>query len=324
MAESLNNKPLVSVIIPCYNTEKYVESAVRSIMSQTYKNLEIIVTDDCSTDNTFSILEKLADEDNRIKLFKNETNLKIVKTLNKMVQLANGKYIARMDADDISLPERIEKQVEFLEKNSDIAFCGTNAWHINENGKKIGKSVLPINSDDVRKLLPFFSTFYHPTVMFRKSLCSTNLYSSDFLYVEDYELWCRLIFNEKLKATNLKDNLLNYRMFSNQTSKLHAKEQIKSSMKIFDTYPIIEKENLLCHKNIFFSHATPCYNEKEILKYYYKLLCGIKNSDIALNKFVFHIYNCYSTTYFFSWVLHFRFCSVLVKIICEKLIRRTR
>ena len=105
MAENTKNNPLVSVIIPCYNAEKYVESAIRSIMNQTYKNLEIIITDDCSTDDTLEILQKLAKEDSRIKLYKNETNLKIVKTLNNMISQANGKYIARMDADDISLLE---------------------------------------------------------------------------------------------------------------------------------------------------------------------------------------------------------------------------
>ena len=111
------NKPLVSVIIPCYNAEKYVEEAIRSIMTQTYSNLEIIVTDDCSSDNTLMILETLAAEDSRIKVIKNEKNLKIVKSLNNMIEVAQGKYIARMDADDISLPERIEKQVSFLDSS---------------------------------------------------------------------------------------------------------------------------------------------------------------------------------------------------------------
>lgn len=166
----MSSKPLVSVTIPCYNAEKYVESAVCSIMNQTYKNLEIIITDDCSTDKTFEILQRLAKEDSRIKLYKNETNLKIVKTLNNMIFQANGKYIARMDADDVSLPERIEKQVLFLEQNSDFSFCGTNAYHIDENGKTIDKSVLPETFEDNKFFLKFYSTFYHPTVMIRSDV----------------------------------------------------------------------------------------------------------------------------------------------------------
>ncbi len=122
-------QPLVSVIIPCYNAEKYVEQAVRSIMNQTYKNLEILITDDCSTDASFAILQKLAEEDARIKLFRNTENQKIVRTLNALVERATGKYMARMDADDISLAKRFERQAAFLEANPDIAICGTNAWH---------------------------------------------------------------------------------------------------------------------------------------------------------------------------------------------------
>ena len=119
------NNPLVSVIIPCYNAEKYVEEAVRSIMTQRYKNIEILVTEDCSTDNTLKILKNLEKEDSRIKVIQNKKNLKIVKSLNNMINIAQGKYIARMDADDISLPERIEKQVRFMEENPDeLAMLG--------------------------------------------------------------------------------------------------------------------------------------------------------------------------------------------------------
>ena len=145
----IEKNPLVSVIIPCYNAEKYVESSIRSIMSQTYRNLEIIITDDCSTDGTFEILQKLVKEDSRIKLYKNEINLKIVKTLNNMIEVSLGKYIARMDADDISLPKRIEKQVAFLEQNTDISFLGTNAVLIDEKNFVIGKSHLPLSPNDI-------------------------------------------------------------------------------------------------------------------------------------------------------------------------------
>lgn len=113
-----NNGILVSVIMSVYNSEKYVEEFVRSIMKHSYSNLEVLIADDCSTDNSYEILLKLA------------------KTLNKLIKLAKGKYIARMDSDDIALPERIEKQVYFLENNYDIDFCGTNAFWINEKNKK--------------------------------------------------------------------------------------------------------------------------------------------------------------------------------------------
>ena len=176
-----NSQPLVSVIIPVYNAEKYVEQAVRSILNQTYQNLEILITDDCSADGSFAILQKLAEEDARIKLFRNEHNQKIVCTLNALVERATGKYIARMDADDISLAKRIEKQVAFLEANPCIAICGTNAWHIDEKGKRTKKTCLPLTAEDNQFFLQFYSTFYHPTVMFRSQVYKQNLYSQDFL-----------------------------------------------------------------------------------------------------------------------------------------------
>ena len=195
--------PLVSVIIPCYNAEKYVELAVRSIMNQTYKNLEILCCDDCSTDVTFLILQKLADEDSRIKLIKNETNQKIVKTLNKLIALANGKYIARMDADDISLPKRIEEQVKVLEKNNNrIVMCGCNVIHIDESGRKIAKTILPVTKKQIQVMKSFRTPFYHPSVMIKAAVLKQYKYLREFQYAEDYELWLRILHN--YEAVNLR------------------------------------------------------------------------------------------------------------------------
>ncbi len=245
-----NSQPLVSVIIPVYNAEKYVEQAVRSIMNQTYQNLEILITDDCSTDGSFAILQKLAEEDARIKLFRNEYNQKIVRTLNALVERAAGKYIARMDADDISASKRIEKQVAFLEANPDIAICGTNAWHIDEKGKRKGKSTLPLCYEDCKSFAKFFSPFYHPTVMAKTEVLKVNTYSSSFLYAEDYELWIRLIFSQNYKCANLKERVFEYRIFNNQTSRINIEKQIDSVKNIFTEYRLVREINE--HLNIFF------------------------------------------------------------------------
>ena len=194
----MQDKPLVSVVIPCYNAEKYVEMAIRSIMNQTYTNLEILIIDDCSKDSTYEILENLAKYDKRIILEKNEQNLKIVKTLNKLVLKANGKYIARMDADDISAPNRIEKQVNFLESNKDYGICGTNAWRIDCNNRMIGKSLLPTEDNEIKIVSDFFCVFYHPSVMIRSELYKKNLYREEYLYAEDMELWQRIFKNNRL------------------------------------------------------------------------------------------------------------------------------
>lgn len=205
----MTNSPLVSVIIPCYNTERFVESSVRSIMEQTYTNLEILVTDDCSTDGTFLILQRLAAEDLRIRLFRNEENLKIVKTLNNMVSAASGKYIARMDADDISLPTRIERQVEFLEDNPDYGICGTRTWIINEKDKRINKSRIPMTNADIQIFKNYDSPFFHPSVVVRADIIKKHFYNLEYQFCEDFELWQRILKNTK--GTNLSERLFLYR-----------------------------------------------------------------------------------------------------------------
>lgn len=276
--------PLVSVIIPCYNSEKYVEQAVRSIMVQTYKNLEILITDDCSTDGSFAILQKLAKEDSRIKLFTNEHNQKIVRTLNALVERANGKYIARMDADDISLPKRIEKQVCFMEAHPDIAICGTNAWHINEKGKSIGKSTLPNKIDDCRFFLKYFSTLYHPTLLILAAVLKQNLYSEYFCYAEDYELWIRLAYQHGLKLMNLQEKLFLYRLSDTQSSFTHHEKQINSVAKIFTTYNLLEEKSLQTHLNIFFTFKSSNLADEKI--YISKVLHEIKHTPFHLQRLV--------------------------------------
>lgn len=313
------NNPLVSVIIPCYNASKYVEQAVRSIMEQTYKNIEILVADDCSTDKTLEILERLSLDDSRIVVVRNEENLKIVKTLNKLVELATGKYIARMDADDISLPTRIQEQVSFLEKTPDYVMCGTNAFHIDEDDVEIGHSSLPLSYDENRFYLAYYSTFYHPTIMIRADIYKQNLYSDEFLYAEDYELWCRLIFQSRIKAVNLEKKLFKYRLFNFQSSNVHHQEQIESSSKIFDLYEIVKKEYCEFHKNIFFIHKRDSIKNKEFLyiKNQYKKLCKEKYlySYECLYKLFYHVYKCYSKKKLFPFLLKPKGVVTLFKIL---------
>ena len=113
--------PDISVIMSVYNGEAYLTEAVESIINQTFKNWELIVINDCSTDSTAEILSSFALKDKRIKVYTNEVNLKLPSSLNKAISLSSGKYVARMDADDICLPERLEKQFKFMEENRDVA-----------------------------------------------------------------------------------------------------------------------------------------------------------------------------------------------------------
>lgn len=238
----MNQEKLVSVVIPCYNCEKFVKDAIYSICNQTYKNLEILIADDCSTDSTYTILENIAKKDTRIKLYHNTENMKIVKTLNFLIENASGDYIARMDADDISAPERIKEQVDFLDNNSDYGICGTNAWHINAENKIIGKSLLPENSTEIQLAYNFYCVFYHPSVMIRSSLYKVNRYKEEYLYAEDFELWKRLLI--LTKGTNLSEKLLYYRVLrtsiSNSSQTSNIQKQITTTLCTINDFSILK------------------------------------------------------------------------------------
>lgn len=197
--KKLQNK-LVSVIIPVYNVEKYVEDAIASIQNQTYNNLEIIVIDDGSIDNTYNIVEKLAKDDNRIKLYKNENNLKIVKTLNRALSLANGEYIARMDGDDISAPDRIEKKVRYLGENKEFDLVGCSMKAIDIYGNEIGQTVHYSNQNLLLECLECASHIW----VARKSLYDKLYGYREISGVEDYDFLLRMT-SAGFKYTNLED-----------------------------------------------------------------------------------------------------------------------
>ena len=192
---------LVSVIIPVYNVEKFVEQAIVSIIKQTYKNLEIIVIDDGSSDATYQIVADLAIQDPRIKLYKNERNLKIVKTLNRALSLAQGEYIARMDGDDISALDRIEKQVAFLESNPDYDLVGCSLILIDENGMEIGRLIKLSDQELLMKLIKYGPLVAHIWVAKQNVYTKLNGYR-ELSGAEDYDFLLRMT-SAKLKYTNL-------------------------------------------------------------------------------------------------------------------------
>jgi glycosyltransferase involved in cell wall biosynthesis len=228
------DKPLVSVLIPCYNVEIYVEESVNSILNQTYTNMEIITINDCSTDNTGNILEQLAQKDKRIKVVHNPQNLKLIETLNKGIELANGEYIARMDADDISLPTRIEKEVNFLKANKDHDIVSTLFYAFRtENPSKRDLHHSPLHDSELHAYILFKSGICHPAVMIRRRVF-TELglrFESEYLHVEDYALWSKAIY--KTKIANINEPLLLYRVHKYQVSSLNEDLQRDNKKKVF-------------------------------------------------------------------------------------------
>ncbi|GAB6007522.1 glycosyltransferase family 2 protein [Dysgonomonas reticulitermitis] len=246
----------VSILMPVYNAEQYLAQAIDSILNQTFKDWELIIINDGSTDSSETIISRY--KDNRIYYYKNPENLKLIKTLNKGIDYCHGKYIARMDADDFSFPERLEYQVEFLDNNHDYVMCGTNAIVIDGNFNKTGK-IRNLPDDNLLQVNLLFSPpFIHPSVMIRREVLQKNRYDEDYKHVEDYELWCRVA--RQGKVANLQKDLLAYRWHDTNVSVLNNQLQeemkdriIREQLKRLDIEPT--DEELYCHKITFRLYA---------------------------------------------------------------------
>lgn len=206
-----NKKPLVSVIMGVHNEEKFIEKSIESLQKQTYPEIETIIIDDKSQDHTPEILQKHAEKDPRIKVTRNQKNQGLTRSLNKGIKKAKGKYIARIDAGDRALPERIEKQVEHMEKNPETSILGTSAHWINEKGEKIGKWEVPekINAEKVYEK----GGLIHPSLLIRKKLFEEiGLYDPEYYVSQDYELYLRALSQRKIiKNLGEKLNEIMYR-----------------------------------------------------------------------------------------------------------------
>lgn len=208
---SLNKQPKVSIIMGIYNCESTLKESIDSIIAQTYTNWELIMCDDCSNDNTFNVAKEYAEKyPDKIKLIKNEKNLTLGPTLNRCIELVEGKYIARQDGDDVSTPDRLQKQIEFLEKNKEFDLVSTAMSIFDEHGQY---GVRKLKSEPNGKDLMKGSVFAHATVVIKTDVMRyLNGYSSDIKkkQVEDYDLWFRF-FEHKYRGYCLEDVLYKVR-----------------------------------------------------------------------------------------------------------------
>lgn len=188
---NMRRDPKVTVLMSVYNGERYLNEAVDSILSQTFTDFEFLIIDDASTDRTPEILRGY--DDPRIRIVTNEENLGLTKSLNKGLALARGEYIARMDADDISAPERLEKQVSFLERNTDIGVLGTNVQYVDDFGNPLQILKWPSCDSLIKWRLCFMNPLAHPSILIRRKLL-TNIggYNEEITFAQDYDLWGRL------------------------------------------------------------------------------------------------------------------------------------
>jgi len=205
---------LVSVVLPVYNGEKYLTEAINSILCQTYSYFELVVIIDGSKDNSLAVAESF--QDARIKIFVNEVNLGLVGALNRGLDNCNGEFIARMDQDDISLPDRLSKQVYFLERNADIDIVGSMARSF---GFENSIRETPRTDQEIKIQLYFQNPFCHPSVLMRASIFENKdkRYSPDFKDIEDWALWHDLSLHGH-KMANIPEVLLKYRISGQSTT----------------------------------------------------------------------------------------------------------
>lgn len=201
--------PLVSVVMPVYNGERFLKSAVDSVLAQTFPDIELIIVDDGSTDGSYQIA--MAYSDPRVRVRRHERNLGIVEALNGGIKESLGQYICRMDADDVAVAKRIELQVRYMEKNTYLAVVGANVILIDEDGAETGLMRYALASKEIKKTIFHHNPFAHGATMIRKSVLKTcGLYDRRFLHNEDYDLWLRIA--AQYEVANLPDFLLKRRV----------------------------------------------------------------------------------------------------------------
>lgn len=214
--------PLVTVLMPVYNGEKYLAEAIDSILQQTLSDFVLLIIEGGSKDNSLKIIQEYQDPRIRI-IHQDKEKPGVSAAANQGFENAKGKYIARMDCDDVSHPERLQKQVNFMDANSDVGVCGT--WIIKQNEGKLGKVIkFPLTFDEIRATLFYVTPFAQPSVMIRRSMLQENnlLYSTEFIYGEDFDLWIRC--SEYFQLANLPEVLLTYRIRPTSLSRSKKKE----------------------------------------------------------------------------------------------------
>jgi len=223
-----NSKPEISVIMSSYNNEETILDAINSILVQSYKNIELVVVNDGSIDATENKLTNVSDS--RLVIIKNKNNIGLTRSLNKALSIAKGRFIARQDADDVSMPERLEKQYQYMLSNPEVAFLGTGRLTLSSTGAPLSTKLLP-QRPGYGELLKN-NCFVHGSVMIRREvLDQVGHYNETFKYTQDYELWLRIF--QRFKGQNLQEALYGVRRhFKRATVSNHNQAQLFRALAI--------------------------------------------------------------------------------------------
>ncbi|PWA06139.1 glycosyltransferase family 2 protein [Flavobacterium psychrotolerans] len=306
--------PEISVIMPAYNAENHLSEAIESIINQTYKHFELIILNDKSTDNSLAIIRKYLAKDPRIILVDKLQNSGPANLRNEGFIMAKGEFIALMDADDIALPTRFEKQVTILKNNPEIGVCGT--WFTFFGAKKNKVIRHSEHHDDIKISFLHSCGIGNPTVMLRKEALQGLQFNDDYVPVEDYDLWSRLL--PKTKFYNIQESLLNYRQHGTNISKTKIENVNRSVRKVkinqmsafgieptdskIDSYlnvvsvkkglrteeiiKAIESSKFLLSQNKKLGNFNPERIEKQITKNLIRTIRNAKNNNFSFYKYL--------------------------------------
>lgn len=276
--------PRISVLMTAYNSEKYIGAAIESILNQTFSDFEFIIINDGSTDNTPKIIKEYAKKDKRIKFIDNKVNQGLIAVLNQGIDLCQCEYIARMDSDDISLEQRFEKQIKYMDEHPECGVLGTS---IKIFGPSIKKDRFYKYPKQV-KLLDFVlygNQVAHPTTMIRRSLLINNnlRYNPQYKHAEDFALWAEIVRYTEIH--NLQEILFNYRWYGNNVSVIHNKEQKECAEKITkDILESISSSKQYIHELLKLNCET---NERF---YLFGFLPFIRRKQYAITKTKYYLF----------------------------------
>jgi len=290
--------PKITVVMPVYNSEKYLDIAIESILNQTFTNFEFVIVDDASTDSSVEIINSYQDQ--RIKLIKNNVNLGIPISRNKCLQESSGEYIAVLDSDDYAYPSRLAEQLEFMENNPDFGMVGSWVELMDENGDLTGEVW---NEEEPDQKIPcrllFHNYFAHSAVFLRRSALDAvkingEFYRKDYPNAQDYDLWVRI--SRKFKVWNFPKVLIKYRVHSNCIS-LKAANLVESLTCKIVTAQINELGIQPTDKELALHRQIGAYEPKEIdtsieyMKEVATWLTKLRNANHKIGLYDHHNFN---------------------------------
>jgi glycosyltransferase involved in cell wall biosynthesis len=286
-SDSVNN-PLVSIIMPVYNAEKYLDASIQSILQQTYEHIELLIVDDRSSDSSWKIIQSYQKKyPSKVRALRPRTNLNKEgdACVNYAMKYAKGEYGARMDADDIAYPKRIERQVKFLEKNPDVFMVGGQASLIDKNGTKTGVKHVPTSIDAIRERFFQVHPIIHPTIMFRNESPGKPFYQLKFDDSNDYYTFFTFIMQGK-KIANVPVEVLQYRIHGENSTVRKMKSKLITTIRVREEMMKVYgyKPSFIQYVSYLVQYAIAMFvPESLLIQMYYITQKNIRLSEIISN-----------------------------------------